>query len=305
MKKKLCCFAVALFPACLLAAQQPDSQSPQPADQSSQQPDQTAQPPSQNQQPNPNQPHSIVRFQPPSPEVMKRMADMRQRMEARSAAIDNAASHIQSLDDARKLIDLVYAEFSSELPPHWATHSLREHIARAEYESAADPRSLIPDQHLADIWNDFVEKIGAPPDTMLNAAEIHYMRDAQYVSAHLSWTMGQKQIWTIPGVFALGQDGKVANGSRALEAIRLLWQLGNSTEDFAGIHAQVQKGVLVSDLFDHPQKSPVLGVGGRSYATLQLVTFPVQQAANRYIHDHGDRAFDREVENLLKELLTD
>jgi len=203
MNGKLWRFAAALLPICLLPALQPGLQNPQQPNQGS---------------------HGQLRaiFQPPSPEVLRHAAELREQMRERSIAIDGAASHIQSLDDARKLIGLVYAEFSSELPPKWTTHSLRERIARAEYESAADPGSLIPDQHIADVWDDFVEKIGAPPETMLNAAEIHYLRDAQYVSARLGWSMGQQQVWTIPGVFALGQDGKVANGSRALEAIRLL-----------------------------------------------------------------------------------
>jgi hypothetical protein len=137
---------------------------------------------------------------------------------------------------------------------------------------------------------------------MLNAAEIHYLRDGQYVSARLGWSRGEQQLWTIPGIFAVGQDGKVANGSRALEAIRLLYNLGNLTDDFAGIHEQVQKGVLLSDLFPHPEK-PWKPTGG--YATVRTVSFPVQQAAFRYMHDHGARALDQAIEGLLKDLLAD
>ena len=281
MKAKLWHFAAALLPICLLSAQQPAPQSPQQPNQSSQ-----------------GEVRAII--QPPSPEVLRDIAELRKRDQEHAIAIDNVASHIQSPDDARKLVDLVSAEFSDELPPRWATRSLRERLARAEYQSAADPGSLIPEQHIADVWNDFVEKIGAPQEAMLNAAEIHYLRDAQYVSARLGWSEGQQQIWTIPGVFALGPDGKVANGSRALEAIRLLWNLGNLTDDFAGIHEQVQKGVLFSDLFPHPEK-PWKPSGG--YVTARVVSLPVQQAAFRYIRDHGERAFDRAVETLLKDLL--
>jgi hypothetical protein len=281
MNEKLRRFAVALLPVCFLSAQEPSPQRPQ-------QPNQSIQPP--------NAPH----FQPPSPDVLRHAAELRQQMRDRSIAINDVASNIQSLDDARKLVDLVTAEFSDELPPKWATRSFRERIARAEYESAADPGSLIPEQHIADVWDDFVEKIGAPPETMLNAAEIHYLRDAQYVSARLGWSEGEQQLWTIPGIFAVGPDGKVANGARALEAIRLLWNLGNLTDDFAGIHEQVQKGVLLSDLFPHPEK-PWKPTGG--YAAVRTVSFPVQQAAFRYAHDHGARALDHAVEDLLKDLL--
>ncbi len=282
MNGKLWRFAAALLPICFLSAQEPSPQSPQQPNQSPQQ--------------------LNFRYQPPSPEVLRHAAELRRQMRDHSIAIDDLASNIQSLDDARKLVDLVATEFSDELPPKWATRSVRERIARAEYESAADPGSLIPEQHIADVWNDFVEKIGAPQETMLNAAEIHYLRDAQYVSARLGWSEGEQQIWTIPGIFALGPDGKVANGSRALEAIRLLWNLGNLTDDFAGIHEQVQKGVLLSDLFPHPEK-PWKPAGG--YMTARVVSYPVQQAAFRYMHDHGARALDHAIERLLKDLLAD
>jgi hypothetical protein len=224
-------------------------------------------------------------------------------MSEHAIAINDLAGHIQSLDDARKLVNMVADEFSDGLPPKWATHSIRERIARAEYESATEPGSLIPEQHIADVWNDFVEKIGAPRETMLNAAEIHYLRDGQCVSARTVWAYnGGQQIWTIPAVFAVGPDGRVANGSRALEAIRLLWLLARNTDDFAGIHAQAQKGVLLSDLISQPEK-PTASVAAHGFVTARIVSFPVQQAAFRYVRDHGDRALNRAIEEVLKNLL--
>lgn len=280
MNVKLLRFAAAFLPICFLSAQQPSQQGPQ--------------------QPNRKD------FQGPSPEAMRQITELRRRMREHSIAIDDLAGHIQSLDDARKLVNMVTDEFHDELPPKWATHSIRERIARAEYESAADPSSLIPEQQVADAWNDFVEKIGAPQETMLNAAEIHYLRDAQYVSAHLAWVSYEKDPWTIPGIFALGPDGRVASGSRALEAIRLVWLLANSTDDFQGIHAQVQKGVLVSDLIRHPEKPPAPGHEQRSVLVGGIARpIPVQQAAFRYMHDHGAHALNHAIEGLLKELLAD
>ena len=279
MKVKLWRFAAGLLPICFLSAQQPGSQGPQPPDHRE--------------------------FQGPSPEALRQATELRRRMHEHAIAIDDLAGHIQSLNDSRKLVNMVADEFSNELPPKWATHSVRERIARAEYESAADPGSLIPDQHVADAWNDFVEKIGAPHETMLNAAEIHYLRDAEYVSARVAWVGYEKDIWTIPGIFALGPDGKVANGSRALEAIRLVWQLGNLTEDFEGIHAEAQKGVLASDLISHPEKPPAPGHEQHGTLVFRTVSFPVQQAAFRYRRDHGDRAIDHAIEGLLKDLIAD
>jgi hypothetical protein len=275
LNSKLWRFAIALLPICLLSAQQPAPAIPNGPD-----------------------PHL------PSPEVMRKITEQRERMREHSIAINNLASHIQSLDDARKLVDMVADEFSDELPPKWATRSVRERIARAEFESATG--ALIPEQHIADVWNDFVEKIGAPQDTMLNAAEIHYARDAQYVSARLFWSQGQHQVWTIPGVFAIGKDGKVSGGARAIEAIRLLWQLGNLTDDFAAIHAQVQKGILVSDLITHPEVPPKPGMVRVSASfSAHSVSYPVHVAAFRYEQTYGPRALNHALDSMLKELFAE
>jgi hypothetical protein len=239
----------------------------------------------------------------PSPEALRHLAELRQHMRDHAIAINDLASNIKSLDDSRKLVSLVADEFFDGLPAKWATRSFRDRIARAEYESAADPGSLIPDQHVADAWDDFVKKIGAPQETILNAAEIHYLRDAQYVSARVFWVNYDKQIWTVPGIFALGPDGKVANGSRALESIRLLWLLANNMEDFSGVHAEAQKGTLLSDLVAHPEKPLAPGDKKGGVVSVREVSYPVQQAANRYARDHGNRALEHAIEDLLKDLL--
>ena len=138
---------------------------------------------------------------------------------------------------------------------HPRTHCPRRIRVRRR-SRLAHPRAAI-----ADAWNDFVEKIGAPQEAMLNAAEIHYLRDAQYVSARLALERGSTANLDDPRRLRPRAGWKVANGSRALEAIRLVWLLANNTDDFPGIHAQVQKGVLVSDLFPHPEKPPAPATG--------------------------------------------
>ena len=98
MNGKLWRLAVGLLPICFLSAQQPDTQEV---------------PPQVNRE----------GFRQPSPEAMRRIAEQRQTMRAHANAINDLAGHIQSLDDARKLVDLVAADFSHELPPKWATPS--------------------------------------------------------------------------------------------------------------------------------------------------------------------------------------
>jgi hypothetical protein len=270
MDRKLALFAVALLPVALLCAQDQKPLSPAA--------------------------HM------PSPEAMRQATEMQQRVRQSAIQINDLAGHIQTPDDAHKLVDLIAGEFSHELPPKWATRHIRNQIARAEYESAADPRALIPEQQIADAWNDFVERIGAPPDTLLATADVHYLRDAQYVSAQLSWARGMQNIWTVPAVYAVGQDGKVANGARALEAIGLLWGLASRTQDFQALHAAAQKGILLSDRIPHPEKPPAPG-RVRSMVTFRTVAFPIDLAARQYIRDHGAGSFNHAVEELLDDLI--
>jgi hypothetical protein len=155
--------------------------------------------------------------------------------------INDLAARIQTEDDARKLVDMVAAEFSHDLPSKWATRRMRARIARAEYESASNPRALIPNQLIADAWDNFVEKIGAPQETLLNAAEIHYLLDARFVTAQLAWVRDRQNIWTIPNIYAVDANPKVANGSRALEAISLCGCLATLPKILAAFTRRLKK----------------------------------------------------------------
>ncbi|MGH9562200.1 MAG: hypothetical protein ACRD3S_12170, partial [Terracidiphilus sp.] len=72
----------------------------------------------------------------------------------------------------------------------------------------------------------------------------------------------------------------------------------------AGTHKQVENGVLLSDLYPHPEKPIPPDQRGGSAMFGSIVSFPVQGAAFQYMRDHGVRSFDREIERLLKELLS-
>ncbi len=279
MNGKLWRLAVGLLPICFLSAQQPDTQEV---------------PPQVNRE----------GFRQPSPEAMRRIAEQRQTMRAHANAINDLAGHIQSLDDARKLVDLVAADFSHELPPKWATRSIRNRLARAEFESAYDPGVLIPEQRVADAWNDYLQKIGAPQDNYVTAAEVHTLRDSYYVGSQLSWARDNQNIWTVPNIYAIGRDGKVANGCRALEVLNILWGLTDQPEVLQGTRDLIKKGQRLSDMYKNPAKPPAPG-SEKSYLTARVMPpNPVEQAAIHYMHDHGIGALNTAIEGLLKNLFT-
>jgi hypothetical protein len=275
MNGKLLRFAVALLPICLLSAQ-PALQTPPEANHEG--------------------------FRQPSPEAMRQITERWQNMRAHANAINDLAGGIQSLDDAHKLVDLIASEFSKELPPRWATRSIRNRIARAEYEAAYDPGALIPEEHIAAVWNDYLQKIGAPQESFVTAAEIHTLRDSDFVTAQLSWARGNQNIWTVPNIYAVGADGKVANGCRALEVLDILWQLGNHPEALESTRALIKKGELWSDMVKNPTKPPAPG-SGKFYVSAQTIPAnPVEQAAFHYMRDHGMRALNSAIEGVIHDL---
>jgi hypothetical protein len=270
MNGKFWRFAVALLPICFLSAQHPNPQAPRL----------------------------------PSPDALRRAAEQGQRMRARATAINELAGRIQSRDDARKLVDLVAAEFADELPPRWATRSIRNHIARAEFETAADPGSLIPEQRVADAWNDYLQKIGAPQDAYVTSAEIHVLRDSLYVDAQFFWARGNQSIWTVSNIYAVGPDGKVADGCRAIEVLNILWQLANQPRVLHGMRELIKKNQRLSDMIKEPSKPPS-PESEKAYFTAQVIQMPpnpVEQAALHYMREHGMRALNGAIEGLLKDL---
>jgi hypothetical protein len=216
--------------------------------------------------------------------------------------INELAGHIDSLEDAQKLVNRVVAEFSDELPPSWKTRSLRKRIALAEYESATNPRALISEQRVANAWNDYLDEVGAPEEYFVTPLEIHYLRDSLYVVSQISWTRGNKNIWTVPNIHAVGSDGKVSGGCRALETIRLLWYLGNDSDSVRGAR-KMTKGVMFSDMIKNPAAPP----SAQEKTEARLViragrSNPIEVAEMQYLRDHGEAALNHAILGLLDNL---
>jgi hypothetical protein len=119
--------------------------------------------------------------------------------------------------------------------------------------------SLNPEQRVADAWNDYLQKIGAPQESFVTAADIHALRDSYHTSSQVCWARGRQNIWTVPNIYAVGADGKVANGCRALEVLNVLWQLANQPELMEGTRDLIKKGERMSDMYKDPSKPPKPG----------------------------------------------
>jgi hypothetical protein len=252
-------------------------------------------------------PLSLVSAQNPARNTAPNKPDMAAQMaEAklfyqRSLEINELASKPQSMEDARKMVDLIAEIFAKDLPPAWSTRALREQIAEAEYQSANSSPKLIPEQRVADAWNRYVQTIGASSEALVTVAEIHNLRDGSYAVSRYLWSRGIRNLWSAPVIYATTPDEKLADGCTAVEVLRILWDISNQFGNLRGARERVKAGVLVSDTLKPlppgatPPRSSVRGEVGRR-------DDPVGEAASRYAGEHGTLALEGALQTLTDDL---
>ena len=217
--------------------------------------------------------------------------------------INDLAGRIHSQSDARQLIDAMASEFGKDLPSVWLSRSIRDRVAHAEYEAISDPSKLIPEQRVADVWNEYVREIGAPEEALVTVAEIHNLRDADQAGGKVFWRSGNQNIWTIPNIYALGPSGRVAKGCRAVEALRILYELDNLFQNLRGARMRVQQGTVAADLIEEAQRKAQ--PKPRIRATFRpgsVETNPIRPAEQAYIREHGKKQFYDLLEKGFTEL---
>jgi hypothetical protein len=245
--------------------------------------------------------------QSPKPEELaatQREARLRyERFRQESIRVNELAAHISSEADARAFVDAVADMFADILPPSWATRGIRERIAHAEYEAVSDPLRQIPEQRIADVWNKYVREIGASEEALVTAAEIHGMRDTTFAVGQAMWSRGMNQTaWTMPNIFAVGEDGKVAEGCRAVEALRIIHDLDQLFDNLRGARERLRQGIVASNVI----KKSLENTNGNQKTTARLTawvdTNPLRPAEYKYVREHGADHLNRVVEMLFEEL---
>ncbi len=179
--------------------------------------------------------------------IQQQAHDAYERHRQAAIRINDLAARIHSQADADAMISEIADLFDKELPPVWAMSIIRQRVAHAEFEAASNPAKLIPEQHVVDVWNHYAREIGAPDETIVSVAEIHNMRDASFTMAQMMWARGNQTVWTMPNVYALGSDGKVADGCRALDAIRVIHDLVGFFQNLRAARERLRKGTVASE----------------------------------------------------------
>jgi hypothetical protein len=147
-----------------------------------------------------------------------------------------------------------------------------------------------------------VREIGAPDEAIVSVAEIHNMRDAEFTAALLMWARTNQTIWTMPNVFALGPDGKVADGCRALEAVRVIYDLEDLFQNLRGARDRLQKGIVASEEIKKRVVEPNPQALGTNRLELQAATNPIRPAEQLYVKEHGSVAYAQLLARLFDEL---
>jgi hypothetical protein len=225
----------------------------------------------------------------------------RDRQEA--IRMNELAAHIGSEADARAFVDAVASLFAGSLPPSWATGGIRERIAHTEYEAVSDPLRQIPEQRIAHVWNKYVREIGASEEAIVTAAEIHSMRDGTFAVVQVMWSRGMNQTaWTMPNIFAIGVDGKVAEGCRAVEALRVIHDLDDLFDNLRGARERLRKGIVASDAMNKSLENTKASQVTTGRLVVLTDTNPLRAAEYKYVREHGADHLNQLVEMLFDEL---
>src|SRR6266436_6548551 len=227
----------------------------------------------------------------------------RERHRQAANQINDLAERIHSEADAVAFVDKIAEFFADTLPPIWVTRSVRQQIAHAEFEAVSNPSRLIPEQRIADVWNKYVREIGASEEALVTAAEIHSMRDMTLAVGQTMWSRGTNQTaWTMPNIFAVGADGKVAQGCRAVEAIRVIHDLDQLFDNLRSAREWLRRGVVASDAIKKSWENTNANEKTTARLGARLDTNPLRHAEISYVREHGADHFNQLVEMLFEEL---
>ena len=234
--------------------------------------------------------------------MQRRAHDEYERHKQAAIRINELAGRIQSEADASAFVSEIAGVFAKELPPAWASSGIRQRVAHAEYETVRNPARLISEQRIVDVWNQYVREIGAPDEAIVSVVEIHNMRDASFTGAQLMWARENQTIWTMPNVYALGPDGKVADGCRAVEALRVIHDLDDLFQNLRGARDRLRRGIVPSEEVKKRVGDPNAHTQGTVGLHGQVDTNPIRPAERRYVQEHGSEAYGQSLARLFDEL---
>ena len=220
--------------------------------------------------------------------------------------LNELAANIHAETDARKLVDAVAEQITHHRHLFWAGQKYRHRVAHAEFAAVSDS-ALIPEERIAEVWNEYVREIDAPEEALISVAELHNFRVQElHVSQH-NWELEMsRSIWSMPNIYAVDSTGGLAEGCRALESLKII---NNLHDQFSRVHFARQRAERETSNAEAAQKklaAPAIG-RGRVVASTHLrataYVDPIRPAVARYLQEQGQHEYDQLVRLLFDELL--
>ena len=217
--------------------------------------------------------------------------------------INELAGRIRSEADAQALVDGIADVLADALPTTWSSANVRQRVARAEYLATSEPAQRIPEQRVADIWNEYVQSIGAPEEALVTVVEIHSMRDGAYAVSQRMWTHWHNQtIWTMPNIFAVDATGKIAEGCRGVEVLRIIYDLDMMFGNLRSARKRIHEGVVLSEEIKKGDQENSASPKGTARVVVRASDNPMRPAEYNYIRQYGSENFSLVLVGLFDKL---
>lgn len=245
---------------------------------------------------------SVTANEPRELAMMQQVDQDDQQHRAAAIQLNTLAGNIRSGGDARAFINAIADMLSPYLAPQWLDPSIRSRVATAEYASIVDRSRLVSEEHITEVWNQYVEEIRASDESRVTVAELHSIRTAAYASQRATWSRGINQtVWTMPNIYARRDDGELAEGCRAIEALLLVHMMHDVFDNILSARKRLQVASRAEDSTNitHPRPSSQQQSAARF--DLHTTADPVRAAEEQYVREHGQpqlnsliqKSFDR------------
>jgi len=107
----------------------------------------------------------------------------------------------------------------------------------------------------------------------------------------------------MPAIYAAGPDGSLADGCRALEAIRILHDLAYDPANLKWARERARTGILWSEVIKQEQMLPRQPGRVSAHVIVHAPPNPVATAGMRYVQGRGEAAMASAVKQLLCDAL--
>jgi hypothetical protein len=224
-----------------------------------------------------------------------------------AARLNELAANLHSEADARKLVDAVAEQLTHHRHLFWAGQKYRHRVAHAEFSAVSDPAGLIPEERIVEVWNEYVREIDAPEEALITLAEFHSFRTLDFQFSQRNWNLDRpRSLWSMPKIYAVDSTGGLAEGCRALEALKII---NNLHEQFSRVHfarQRVEGGTSNGEVAQKKLAAPAIGRGRlvtSSHLRAPAYADPIRPALARYQQEHGEHEYHQLVRLLFDELL--